>query len=73
MLNACACGCGRPAALPYARPYCIGWIRDECIDRLVCELAQLGDVARAVLADNGAMCCAGLRERLPFEVERDGR
>ena len=72
MSSECACGaCGLPAALPYAMLTSIGWMRLDCLDRLVRELAYLGPVARAVLADNGAARCAGIRERVPFQPDAE--
>lgn len=68
MPDPCRC-CHEPAQPPYARAWRVGWLHDACVDRVLSELAHLGPVARAVLADNGATTCAGVREVLPFQPE----
>ena len=70
MPESCRC-CHEPCDDYHARAWRVGWLHDACVDAALSELAHLGPVARAVLADNGARCCAGVRERLPFQPEEE--
>lgn len=82
-MDLCACGCGMPAAMPYARYLLGGLWRDECVYALVSDfravtlmtrgeravLRSVFDVARLPML---ARACGDVG--LPFDAgERDGR
>lgn len=80
MPDRCMCGCGRPAAIPYAVLLWGGFWRHECLEAITREVLALRAAAPEVvgarvawLRDNQApMLARAVVGVVPFDGERDG-